>query len=159
MFDFLAGWGHRREHGNPSTYLMATNVSIVSRERCNTQFPYRGQIGKHSFCAGTKTGGHDTCQVCSFIICFIREFNLFHSNFYVENEKKWRVTVVEAFCVITFLLESFPRVTWYYIANSHSLLLLPMQYHRVKHITTLWKSSYDWSNNQCLKNINSKEPV
>lgn len=52
---------YRVEGGVQSNELMATNISVISRNRCN--FAYNGKVGKHAFCAGFKTGGRDTCQV------------------------------------------------------------------------------------------------
>lgn len=68
----------REEGGNPSNELMTTNVSVIPRAICNIS--YYGNIGRHVFCAGSKTGGKDSCQVRSFMnVITFSEFRIFSS--------------------------------------------------------------------------------
>lgn len=91
---------YRRENGRTSNDLMTTNVSVIPRSICDNS--YQKRIGKHSFCAGSMDGGRDTCQVRSFIICFIIEKLIDFGN--------CRATVVAAFWPIILWLGLFRLV-------------------------------------------------
>jgi len=60
----ISGWGTLRSGGSQPTTLQKANVTIVSREECNEQNSYNGDILESMICAAAAggVGGVDACQ-------------------------------------------------------------------------------------------------
>jgi len=56
-----SGWGTTREGGALPADLMAVDVPIVDRAKCNSQYG-SGSITNNMVCAGVDAGGMDACQ-------------------------------------------------------------------------------------------------
>lgn len=56
----IAGWGATRFEGEISQVLKVANVTILDRTRCKNIYK---DMSENVLCAGTYTGGTDSCQV------------------------------------------------------------------------------------------------
>nr|XP_046266196.1 transmembrane protease serine 2 [Scatophagus argus]XP_046266197.1 transmembrane protease serine 2 [Scatophagus argus] len=59
---WVTGWGALRSSGSSPDILNQAQVTIYSRETCNSPQVLDGDITKAMFCAGKLQGGVDTCQ-------------------------------------------------------------------------------------------------
>lgn len=60
----VTGWGRLSEHGLPSTELQAVDVPIMNRDECVSDSLYSAsQVTDRMLCAGSLSGGVDSCQV------------------------------------------------------------------------------------------------
>ncbi|KPP79918.1 transmembrane protease serine 2-like, partial [Scleropages formosus] len=59
---WISGWGATISGGNPSNRLNEVQVSLISRDTCNSPQVYNGQITNSMICAGDLDGGVDACQ-------------------------------------------------------------------------------------------------
>lgn len=66
LFEFK--FHFREEDGTASPDLLMANVSVVPWKNCNGALSYNGGVGKHAFCAGSRNGGVDSCQVSNKLI-------------------------------------------------------------------------------------------
>lgn len=61
----ISGWGtleYSEDSPMSSPWLVAANISINSKAKCNHQNSHGGTVGKGMFCAGPFEGGKDSCQ-------------------------------------------------------------------------------------------------
>ena len=70
---FVTGWGYLKENGKTSEDLMAVEIPVIDRTKCQEQLtdyymkklgyvPKSVKINQHMFCSGTTEGGKDSCQ-------------------------------------------------------------------------------------------------
>ena len=58
----VSGWGVTQENGDIPNLLQTTDVPLVSKEQCNADIAYSGEISETEICAGFQRGGKDSCQ-------------------------------------------------------------------------------------------------
>jgi secreted trypsin-like serine protease len=61
----ISGWGtleYSEDSPTASPWLVAANISINSKAKCNQKESHAGTVGKGMFCAGPFEGGKDSCQ-------------------------------------------------------------------------------------------------
>ncbi|XP_008072284.1 transmembrane protease serine 12 [Carlito syrichta] len=78
---FISGWGRTKEEGGLTKLLQEAEVHYISREICNSEKSYGGDIPNTSFCAGVEDGAFDTCRGDSGgpLMCYLPE----HKKFFV----------------------------------------------------------------------------
>jgi len=69
------GWGTTTEGGNPSTKLLQVDLKVISNTQCQFDYSFNANITGQMLCAGTSTGGKDSCQGDS------DKFSLYFLNF------------------------------------------------------------------------------
>uniref|UniRef100_A0A182YRX6 Peptidase S1 domain-containing protein n=1 Tax=Anopheles stephensi TaxID=30069 RepID=A0A182YRX6_ANOST len=57
-----SGWGSIYFDGPSTDILKAINISVISKEQCNSASSYAGSIVQGMICAGNMSGGEDACQ-------------------------------------------------------------------------------------------------
>uniref|UniRef100_A0A8C0FP13 Peptidase S1 domain-containing protein n=1 Tax=Bubo bubo TaxID=30461 RepID=A0A8C0FP13_BUBBB len=61
---FISGWGRTAEKGkNLFALLIKAQVEIIPSSVCNSSDAYGGLVNDNMICAGSRSGGTDTCQV------------------------------------------------------------------------------------------------
>uniref|UniRef100_A0A8D0FN35 Peptidase S1 domain-containing protein n=1 Tax=Strix occidentalis caurina TaxID=311401 RepID=A0A8D0FN35_STROC len=60
---FISGWGRTAEKGKTSPVLKEAQVEIIPSSVCNSSDAYGGLVNDNMICAGSRSGGTDTCQV------------------------------------------------------------------------------------------------
>lgn len=58
----ISGWGTIKYQGPASEPLMAVNLTVNSKDSCNSRTSHNGGVGAGMFCAGPFEGGKDSCQ-------------------------------------------------------------------------------------------------
>lgn len=66
-----SGWGsiEFQENARAVRWLMAVNISVNARSKCNRVTSHAGSVIRGQFCAGSFDGGQDTCQGDSGGLC------------------------------------------------------------------------------------------
>nr|XP_047908820.1 transmembrane protease serine 12 isoform X3 [Anser cygnoides] len=59
---FISGWGRIAEKGKTPSVLQEAQVEIIPYSECNSSDVYGGMINNNMICAGSLSGGTDTCQ-------------------------------------------------------------------------------------------------
>ncbi|NXJ12280.1 TMPSC protease, partial [Odontophorus gujanensis] len=59
---FISGWGRTAEKGKTSSVLQEAQVEIIPSHVCNSSDAYGGLINANMICAGSPSGGVDSCQ-------------------------------------------------------------------------------------------------
>ncbi|OXB56544.1 hypothetical protein ASZ78_008808 [Callipepla squamata] len=59
---FISGWGRVAEKGKTSSVLQEAQVEIIPSHVCNSSDAYGGLINANMICAGSPSGGVDSCQ-------------------------------------------------------------------------------------------------
>ncbi|XP_054905442.1 acrosin [Poeciliopsis prolifica] len=59
---FITGWGSINYKGGAADMLQEAELEVIETDRCNQKHWYNGLITEQMLCAGTLSGGVDTCQ-------------------------------------------------------------------------------------------------
>jgi len=59
---YITGWGRTGWKGTRARNLRQAAVPLISRDQCNKEDSYNGEVHKTSLCAGFEYGSADACQ-------------------------------------------------------------------------------------------------